>query len=495
MLDYIKKEANLARTENNSVTYRSTGSDCLDFFATAGAIRKASDDEIIARFVRAYMEDPDSAMKLLFYTRDVRGGLGERRVFRTAIKWLADNRPDSVRKNIRYFAEYGRFDDLLALMGTACEDDMFAELKRCFDRDMESLSNDGEVSLLAKWLPSVNASSRDTVRTAKRIARRFGMDDASYRKTLTELRARIRVIENNLRVKDYSFDYGKQPSRAMLKYRKAFIRNDRERYAAFLSTVSAGEAKIHANTIAPYELVEPFIGDGNYSERSFMRAISQEEKDSLNAAWASLPDYGSDDNALAVIDTSGSMYWQNSPLPASVALSLGLYFAERNKGAFGNHFIEFSRKPQLIEIKGKTFADKLRYVASFNEVANTNLEAVFDLILNAAAKNNVPQNELPERLIIISDMEFDLCINNANKTVFEDAKDKYEKHGYTLPQVVFWNVASRHRHQPVRKDERGVIMVSGATPMLFSMVADGTATPYSFMMDILNSKRYENITA
>lgn len=496
MLDHIKNEANITYTENGARAYASTGSDCLDFFASAGAIRRRSDDEIISRFVRAYTEDPDSAMKLLFYTRDVRGGLGERRVFRIIMNWLADNEPESVRKNIRYIAEYGRYDDLLSLLGTRCEDDALDEIRACFVRDMEAQESGREVSLLGKWLPSVNASSRQTVINAKKVAKALGMDDASYRKALTALRARIRIIENSLRENDYSFDYEKQPSRAMMKYRKAFIRNDRERYMNFISAVSEGKSVMHADNVAPYELVNQFIDYRYYgSTRSFMRDLTQDEKDSLNAAWASLPEYGTEGDALAIVDTSGSMYIETDPMPAAVALSLGLYLADHNKGAFRNHFIEFSRKPQLIELKGKTFADRLRYAASFSEVANTNMEAVFDLILSAAVRNSVPQNELPARLVIISDMQFDQCVDDADMTVFGNAKLKYEENGYRLPQVVFWNVAARHSDQPVKKDERGVLLVSGTTPRLFSMVADGTATPYSFMMDILNSKRYENISA
>ena len=496
MLDHIKNEANLTRTENGAAAFRSTGSDCLDFFASAGAVRRAPESDIVGRFMRAYAEDPDSAMKLLFFARDVRGGLGERRVFRTAVKWLADFRPESVKKNLEYIAEYGRYDDLLALTDTACEEDMLKALKRQFDRDMEALENGGEVSLLGKWLPSVNASSHETIRVANKVARAFGMDNASYRRALTALRARIRILENRLREKDYTFDYAKQPSRAMLKYRAAFFRNDGERYRAFLSAVVAGKTALHADNVAPYELVEPFLSERDYyGNRSFMKALSPEERDALNATWASLPDFGTDENALAVVDTSGSMYWEGKPLPASVALSLGLYFAEHSRGAFGNHFIEFSETPRLIKLKGETFADRLAYAASFNEVANTNMEAVFDLILRAAVKNRVPQEELPARLVILSDMEFDECIDGADATVFENEREKYARNGYELPQVVFWNVASRHGHQPVTRDERGVTLVSGVTPRLFSMVAQGSATPYSFMMEVLNSERYERIVA
>lgn len=497
MLKYMKQEANMTTTENGAAAYASTGSKCLDLFATIGALRRQSEKEIIERFVRAYTENADLAMKLLFFARDIRGGLGERKVFRTILRWLAKNEPASVQKNLPYVAEYGRFDDLLALMDTPCEKEMLAYLRKQFEADMKNLAEGEPVSLLGKWLPSVNASNGETIHQAKRIARAFGMNDAAYRKALTALRAKIHIIENHLREKDYTFDYEQQPSRALFKYKQAFWRHDRQRYSDFLSKASVGEVKLHAEHIAPYELVQSCLNLQWHLKNngSFLRDISPEEKAVLNATWASMPDFGGEENALAVIDTSGSMYYDGKPVPASVALSLGLYFAERNKGSFRNHFIEFSKQPQLIEIKGETFVDKLRYVASFNKIADTNLEAVFNLILRAAVKNQVPQEELPAKLIIISDMEFNACVNKASKTVFKNAKRKYREAGYRLPEVVFWNVASRNRQQPVTQNAQGVVLISGATPRIFSMVAGGNLSPYTFMMEVLHSERYAPIAA
>ena len=489
MLKALKRESNKTFTENGAVTHVSTYSDCLDLFATVGALRKASEQEILDRFIRAYTEDADKAMKILFYARDIRGGLGERRVFRTVMTYLAANEPASVRKNIGYFGEYGRYDDLLSLMGTPCEKDMLAYIAGQFAADMKALAEGEGVSLLAKWLPSVNASNAETVAMAKKIARSMKMSDRDYRKAVTALRARIRIIENNLREKDYTFDYSKQPSKAMFKYRAAFMRNDGERYGEFISKVNKGEAKLNAGTLMPYELVDPFLDYCGMSD------VTEEEKRVLNATWASMPDFGGNENAIAVVDTSGSMYCTRSPKPASVALSLGLYFAERNKGLFHNCFIEFSRDARLIEIKGETFADRLRYIASFSQIADTNIESVFDLILTAAVTHRIPQEEMPAKLYIISDMEFNYCVTNAELTNFENAKRKYAHFGYKLPDVVFWNVQSRNRQQPVTMNEQGVALVSGCTPRLFSMVASGSIDPYSVMMDVIGSERYEKIAA
>ncbi len=487
MLEYISRKANMTRTENGAAAYASTNSRCLDFFATIGGLRRESDVEIITRFVRAYTENPDAAMKLLFFARDVRGGLGERRIFRVILGYLAEYSPFSVLKNLEYIAEYGRFDDLLSLLDTPCESIMLSFIKDRFIADTEALKNGGSVSLLAKWLPSVNATSAVAAANGKKIARTLGISQADYRRTLSALRAKIRIIENNLRERNYTFDYEKQPSRALFKYKKAFRRNDGERYKAFLSAAASGKAVLHADNVAPYELVDPYIIDRG--------CIKPEDEAAINATWASLPDYGSDENALAVIDTSGSMYCFPQPTPAAVALSLGLYFAEHNKGAFANCFIEFSERPQLIRLEGDTFAERLRYAMTFEEVADTNLEAVFDLILDAAAENNVPQSELPAKLVIISDMEFNCCVEKADDTVFENARRKFEARGYRLPQVVFWNVASRNRQQPVTQNEQGVALVSGATPRIFSMIAGGVLSPLAFMREVLESERYSEISA
>lgn len=485
MLRFLKKEANIALTENGALTYRTTQSDCLDLFATIGALRRESDSEIQSRFLRAYAENPDLAMKLLFYARDIRGGLGERRVFRTILAWLAMEYPASVEKNISHIAEYGRFDDLLILLDTPCEKAVLAYIKTQLAFDLANLAEQGEVSLLAKWLPSVNASNEKTVRTAKYIARKLGMTEAKYRKTLVKLRARIRILENNLRERDYTFDYAKQPSKALFKYRDAFQRNDADRYSAFLTKVEQGEAKMNTGTLLPYEIVRPF----------FQKKTTDAERRAINVTWNAQPDYTNKENALVVVDGSGSMYYNAEPIPATVALSLGIYFAERNKGAFHNHFITFSENPQLVEIKGKDILDKIRYCHDYNEVANTNIQKVFELILHTAVKHRVPQSELPSTLYIISDMEFDTCTRGAGLTNFEYARELFASHGYVLPKVVFWNVASRNRQQPVTQNEQGVALVSGCSPRIFSMLTSGNFSPYAVMLEVLGSPRYAPVVA
>ena len=486
MLNELKTEANRALTENGAATYLTTESDCLDLFAAVGALRREKDGEIIDRFRRAYAEDPDLAMKILFFARDVRGGLGERRVFRTALRSLAGYAPWSVAKNVERVAEYGRWDDLLTLIGTPSETVALRVIARQLRADVEAMEKGEQVSLLAKWLPSVNASNAETCRLGKYMARSLKMTEAYYRRTLSRLRAHIRILENSLRERDYSFDYEKQPSKALLKYRAAFLRNDGERYQAFLDSVKSGGAKLHTGTLLPYEVIRPLFG---------MKTITPEETEAVDATWNALEDFTDGENALVVVDGSGSMYGGAEPLPAAVAQSLGIYFAERNEGEFRNHFITFSTNPRLVEIKGGNILEKLRYCVSYNECADTNIQKVFELILDTAVKHNLPQEELPATLYIISDMEFNYCTRDASLTNFEYAKSLYARHGYTLPKVVFWNVASRNRQQPVTMNEQGVALVSGCSPRIFSMLKSGEFSPWACMMGVLGSERYRDIAA
>ena len=484
MLYALRQMANRTRTENGAATPLTTRSDVLDLFATVGTLRSASDREIVSRFQRAWGEDRDLVVRTLFYARDIRGGLGERRVFRVLLKYLAQAEPETVRRNLRAVAEYGRWDDLLELIGTPCERDLMVLIAEQLREDLRRDENGEPVSLLAKWLPSVNASNQDAVRMAKTIARALDMTDAAYRKMLTRLRTRIRILENNLRERDYTFDYQAQPSRAMFVYRRAFLRNDEERYRAFMDQVAAGKATLHTASVNPCDLVQQALDfRGTPAERQV-----------LDTTWNALENFTDGRNALCVVDTSGSMFWMGKPVPFAVAMSLGLYFAERNTGAFRNHFITFSEHPRLIEIKGRDLVDRVNYCETFSECANTNIQAVFELVLNAAVANRVPQKELPETLYIISDMEFDSCSRNADLSNFEYARLLYARHGYKLPNLVFWNVQSRNVQQPVTKDERGVALVSGYTPRLFTQVVTGK-TPYQLMLEVLNGERYRALCA
>lgn len=491
MLNFLKQASNLTHTENGALTHATSDTDCLDLFFRAGGMRAASEQEIADIVLRAFIEDPVKTLKILFYVRDVRGGLGERRFFRIAMQTIAGMEPEAVVRNLSLFSEYGRFDDLCTLLDTPCESAAIEVIRKQLEADRAGMAKGEPISLLAKWLPSVNASAAETVAQGRKLARALGMREHQYRKTLSALRRYTDIIENRLREADYTFDYAKQPSGAMFKYRKAFSRNDGERYAAYLHAVERGEAVLHADTLYPYDIVRACFG--TYGRPA---ALSKEERRSLNAAWNNLPVFGSDaENALAVVDGSGSMYMTGvSPRPADVALSLGLYFAEHNQGAFRNHFITFSQQPQLVKIKGKDIAEKVSYCASFNEVANTDLGAVFELILHTAVKHRLKQHDLPKKLYIISDMEFDRCvIGGFDDTLFAQMRRSYAAYGYTLPEIVFWNVASRNRNIPVTRTQTGAALVSGASPAVFDMVIGGEIMPELIMNRIIESERYAKV--
>lgn len=489
MLNYLKNEANCTYTENGGTAYRSTTSFCLDMFFKAGAMRNATAEEIADVVTRAYAEDPDKTMKIVFFARDARGGLGERRFFREAVSALAKTAPAAVEKNIHLFAEYGRFDDLCILLGTSLEGAAMKVISAQLEKDIAAMNEGKPASLLGKWLPSVNASAAETRNKGRRIAALLGINERTYRKTLSSLRRYTDILENRLRECDYTFDYETQPSCAMFKYRNAFIRNDGERYTEYLNRVNSGEAKLNADRLYPYDIVRAALNG----------SASAEETLSLDAAWRALPDLtaAKHENALAVIDGSGSMTCSCGDIrPIDAALSLGIYFAEHNKGEFANHFITFSETPRLVEIKGRNIVEKTNYCRTFNEVANTDLEAVFTLILRTAINNKVPRDEMPAKLYIISDMQFDYCVNSGNdEPMFREMRKLYRGYGYELPEVIFWNVNSRCDAMPVTRSETGAALVSGYTPAVFDMVMGGECSPEAVMDRILSSARYAPVSA
>ncbi len=489
MLEMLKNESNYTFTENGGTAYRSSQSFCLDMFFRAGAMRNSSAEEIADTVARAFAEDPEKTMKIIFFARDARGGLGERRFFRCAVSALAGISPASVEKNIPLFAEYGRYDDLCVLLGTPLENAAAAVIKERLESDIAAMYSGGKASLLAKWLPSVNASAKSARNSGRRLAALLGMSEREYRKTLSALRRYTDILENRLRERDYTFNYEVQPSCAMFKYRKAFFRNDGERYTKFLDSVEKGTAKLNADRLYPYDIVRAALD----------RNITQTERRSLDAAWNALPGLtaAKHENALAVIDGSGSMTCGMGTLrPLDAALSLGIYFAEHNRGMFADHFITFSQNPRLVEIKGRDITEKVRYCASFNEVANTDLEKVFTLILRTAVKNRVPRSEMPSKLYIISDMQFDRCIIGGNsEPMFREMRKLYRANGYELPDVIFWNVNSRCDAVPVNRSETGAALVSGFSPAVFDMVIGGEISPEAVMDRILSSERYRPVSA
>ena len=493
----MKENANYTRTLNGAVAHASTGEACLDFFAVAGGMRYRKRDEQIRLFERAYIEDPELAMKLLFHIRDIRQGMGERQMFRTLLRHIAFTWPNSARKNAQYIAEYGRFDDLFCLLETPAHASAVQVIKEQLEKDMLSYEKrqngdiDAPISLLAKWMPSDNASSSKTRKLAGKMMAALHMEQRRYRKMLTSLRSSIALTEKYLTKNTIDkVRYEAVPAQAMMKYRNAFERKDRERFSGYIANVIAGKEKMHADTLFPYEVLRPYF-------RNFCITTPNGEM-TLEALWKSMSAKPGNDNALSVIDTSGSMYCpcgKDAPIPALISQAMGIYAAERCTGVFHNKFITFESKPHVMELKGNTLRDKLKYLQGAPWGGSTNLSAVFKLILDTAVKNNMNGEEMPKVLYIFSDMEFNCAMGDADKTVYEDAKEMFEAYGYRLPAVVFHNVNSWQMQAPVTAHTNGAALVSGASVHSLTEKFDGNVTPISHMLRVLNGKRYEVIHA
>ena len=495
LLQAIKEENNLKTTENGAVALKSTFSPLLDLFGQIGELRSRTESEILNLFSKAYAVDRLSAIKTLFYARDVRGGLGERNTFRIILRDLAFSHPADVLVNLSLIPEYGRWDDLFVLMGTPLEKATLALISEQFSKDMDTLStkstnSTAPISLLAKWMPSENASSAKTKKLATTLRVHLGLTSKEYRKALTALRAAIQIVESKMSAREWEdINYSSVPSIASLRYRAAFTRHDMERYTKFLEQVSTGEKKINASTLYPYDLVRNYIGGSDSTINP-----------TIEAQWKALPDYiTKDQDFLIMADVSGSMY-SNRNTPISTSVGLAIYFAERSKGAFANHFITFTDIPELVEIpKNLSLREKVRTVLR-TEGFDTNLEAAFELVLKSAIKNNVAPKDMPTAIVIISDMEINEFGNcryeddgSSNITFTEEMSRRFADAGYIMPTLVYWNVDAREdTFHAIESDN--VRFVSGSSPSVFKGLCENLGySAYELMMAVINASRYDAI--
>ena len=476
----LESELNVTKTLNGAKAYESTLDACVDLFGKIAACRK---DLAQARtlFAKAYKNDPETATRILFWARDIRGGQGERNVFRTLFEYLVDQDAEIGAKLVSLVPEYGRWDDLLVLENTSAWETVLNAIEAQLNVDRISYKSGESVSLLAKWLPSINASSNDSKRLGRKIAKRLGLSEKEYRKVLSNLRAHIKIVEQKMCAKDWSeIDYSKLPSRAAFMYRKAFAKQDAGRYADYLSAVEKGEAKINAATLYPYDIVNEYLYKGASRDKT------------IDLQWEALPNFLATEqfNGLVVADVSGSMYG----MPMAVSISLAMYIAERNTSpVWKDKFITFSASPKLQTIVGKTVGDRIQNLSRADWSMNTDLMAVFKSILNAAEKNSVAPEDMPQKLIIVSDMQFDQACASNKRTNFEQIQKVYRKAGYELPQLVFWNVNS-HGNVPMTVNDTGTCLVSGCSPsILKSILGDKILTPVDVMNETIYADRYARI--
>jgi len=488
-------------TENGAVGYETSDKALLDFNFKVTSLRGASAEEIITDFSHVYFENPYYAKLYLMYLRDVRGGMGERRIFRICLDWLLDTDDDAINILVGT-PEIGRWDDVLYFHDNKVAHDVVVEMVRTqLEKDLENYKTGEPVSLLAKWMPSNNCSSIESITLANKLTKELGLIPKIYRKTLVKLRKATNVVEQKMSANEWSeIDYSAVPSKANLLYKDAFNRHDYARRAEFLDDVQNGVTKINADTVNPYEIVKRYYNDEYYYHN--VRHYDRE----LELAWQALPNKLKDDkDVLVVLDTSGSMMGEipNSRLRiAHVANSLAIYFAERLHGQFRNKIISFSRTPKYLDLANcKTLRDKVAYIESHSEVANTNITATMRLILNTARQNHMHQSDLPSTILILSDMEFDGCVEfdkdyifeDSRKALFEDIQREYESYGYKMPRVAFWNIGSRTNAIPLKQNDLGVALISGFSTSVAEMVMSNELDPYKALIKTITKKRYTDI--
>jgi len=459
-------------TENGMVTNSSSLNSNLDLFFKIGAYRKASYQDIVSTFSLAFNESPIDALRILFWGRDIRGGAGERRFFRTCLEYLAKNHQEAIFKNLHLIPEYGRWDDLLHFWNTKLQSEAFDLIKESLDK---------KNGLCAKWMPRKG-------NVANSLRKHFKLTPKQYRKLLVEA---TNVIETKMcSGKWEEINYSQVPSLAAARYQKAFAKKDEKRYADYLellkNPLQNPGVKINAQAVYPYDVI-----------KSLQKGIAEV----ANEQWKALPNYmeGAKDMILPVVDVSGSMSTPASGSSVScldVSVSLGLYISERNEGPFKDYFITFSESPELQKLKGNL-------IERYNQISNsewgmsTNLESVFDLILNQAIKHDVPENEMPGKILILSDMEFNSAIDSSSRdlSAIELIRIKYEEAGYKTPNIIFWNLQSRGKNLPVRFDENGTALISGFSPsILKSILACKDINPISIMRETIDSERYQKIS-
>lgn len=488
----MQNQNNVGYTENGAKVYATTQDGLLNFFAQAGAMRDWREEDVVGLFYQAFAEDRVAAIQLAFYFRDVRGGQGERRIFRIIFTELCKEYPEIAEQLLCLVPEYGRWDDLYCAMGTSLEWKVWNIIDVQLGKDLVEYINGREVSLLGKWLKSERTHGK-TNSLGLKTRKALGLRSEDYRRILSGLRRQIGIVERKMSGGDWdAIDFATVPSQAMRKLSRAFDRNT-PKFAEYLEDVKEGKQEIKASTLYPYQLVGEILkGDTFWS--SVEGCLTQNEKTVLDEQWKALPNFleGIHSDALVIADVSGSMGGHEISAPINVSVSLALYLAERSVGTFHNKFITFSATPELIEIRGENLWEKATFISNSEWGMNTNLRAVMKLILDTAIQNHTPKNEMPQRLVIVSDMQFDQGSSRSDY-LREEFEGMFNRAGYEMPLIVWWNVAATNKTFPMKSDQKG-LMVSGASPEIMKAVlANNFLHPMDLVNEVLNRDRYKII--
>ena len=484
----MKGESAWGKTWNGADALTTTLNKVLDMFGRAGAVRNLSVADKKLMFKEAFEEDATLALRCLFYVRDIRGGYGERDTFTDMLQWLADEHPDVVEKNLWAVLEYGRAKDLYCLVRTKAEKAMWAFMKSQFELDRANMAEGKSISLLAKWIATPDAKSEKTATLGKKTAKELGYSFKTmrdYKRILRDMRKYLDIPEAKMCAGKWEeIEYSHVASQCMIKHRRAFSRHDEDRYDAYLEAVKSGKANMNTGTMNPVDIL--------YNVRTNYTA-------DLDIMWSKLTDYCKG-NALVMCDTSGSMTWsvRSGAQPIDVAISLSMYFAERNKGPLTNMFMTFESNPHLVDIRGINLLEKYRNIMNAPWGGSTDLEAAFNHLLEICKRSNVSAEDMPEALIIVSDMQIN-CVRgmDGDRCTFYDAMAKrFEDAGYKMPQIVFWNVNAENATFHASADVHGATLVSGYSPAIFKTVMESIgSSPVELMLKVLNSPRYAEITA
>jgi len=455
-----------ARTANGMKARKSTAKATVDLFYKIGASRGKN---IVGDFTAAYVENSDVALRIAQWARDVRGGAGERQLFRDILVHLEKHDPDAALALLKKVPEVGRWDDIFVFTNPDLKSAAYTMLG-----DALRAQN----GLAAKWTPRKG-------KIAAEIRAFFGMSPKQYRKSLV---AMTKVVETQMCANDWdNINFSHVPSVAARNYKKAFNRHT-PLFAEYVAKLVSGDktVKVNASAIFPHDVLKGIA-------HSYTK-LNKTETDHVIAQWDALPNYVGDASILPLVDVSGSM---TTSVPGSsvrcldVAVGLGLYLADKNKGVFKDTFLTFSSKPQLVTLKGN-IVQKVDQMSSSNWEMSTNLHAAMDKILSVAVKGSVPQSDMPKMLLILSDMQFNQCARY-DDSAMEMIERKFEAAGYSMPQIVFWNLNASD-NVPVKADKTGAALVSGFSPSIMTslLAADlDQFTPEGIMLKTVMNSRYD----